>query len=127
VFGCTDMNAINYNSEANIDDGTCLYPSPCDEFDGLVFAPNTFSPNNDGLNDRWGIVTEDDCWNTWEVIIYNRWGDIVYKMDNPSDRWDGSVNGSNHYVSDGLYAFLLKGVSWNLEVVQTNGHITVLR
>jgi len=127
VFGCTDMNALNYNPYATIDDGTCIYPGPCDEFDGSAFAPNAFTPNNDGLNDVWRVLTEEDCWNKWELIIYNRWGQVIYEMDSPSQFWDGSFRGSDHYVSDGVYAYTLRGVAWNLSTVETTGFITVLR
>ena len=127
VFGCTNMDALNYNFEATIEDGTCIFPSPCDEFDGQAFAPNAFSPNNDGLNDSWGVITDEECWNTWEVIIFNRWGQVVFKIDNPNGRWDGSFNNGGYYVQDGVYAYTIRAVSWNLEVLETSGHITVLR
>lgn len=127
VYGCTNMDALNYNPYATIDDGTCIYPGPCDEFDGSAFAPNAFSPNNDGLNDAWRVLTEEDCWNTWELIIYNRWGQVVYEMDSPSQVWNGSFRGGDYYVSDGVYAYTLRGVAWNLSTVETTGFITVLR
>ena len=127
VFGCTDMNAMNYNPDANVDDGTCIYPGPCDEFDGMAFAPNAFSPNNDGLNDSWGFITDADCWNTWEVLIYNRWGQVVYEMDSPDDRWDGSFRNGEYYTQDGVYGYSLRAVAWNLETIEMNGFITVLR
>jgi gliding motility-associated-like protein len=127
VYGCTNMDALNYNPYATIDDGTCIYPGPCDEFDGSAFAPNAFTPNNDGLNDVWRVLTEEDCWNRWELIIYNRWGQVVYEMDSPSQFWDGSFRGGDYYVSDGVYAYTLRGVAWNLSTVETTGFITVLR
>jgi len=127
IFGCTDMNAMNYNPDANVNDGTCIYPGPCDEFDGMAFAPNAFSPNNDGLNDSWGFITEADCWNTWEVLIFNRWGQVVYEMDNPNDRWNGSFRNGDYYTQDGVYGYTLRAVAWNLESIEMNGFITVLR
>jgi len=127
VFGCTNMDALNYNFEATIEDGTCVFPSPCDEFDGQAFAPNAFSPNNDGLNDSWGVITDEECWNTWEVSIFNRWGQVVFKIDNPNGRWYGSFNNGGYYVQDGVYAYTIRAVAWNLEVLDTSGYITVLR
>jgi len=127
VYGCTDMDALNYNPSASIDDGTCIYPGPCDEFDGSAFAPNAFTPNNDGLNDAWRVITEVECWNKWELLIYNRWGQVVYEMDDPSQVWDGSFRGGDHYVSDGVYAYTLRAVAWNLETIELTGFITVLR
>jgi gliding motility-associated-like protein len=127
VFGCTDPLALNYNINANIDDGTCLYPGPCDSFEGDAFAPNAFSPNNDGLNDSWRILTESECWNKWSVIIYNRWGQVVYEMTSPDEVWDGSFRDGDYYVQDGVYAYRIEAVSWNLKTIQETGFITVLR
>ena len=31
VYGCTDQEALNYNADANTDDGSCLYPCECDD------------------------------------------------------------------------------------------------
>jgi len=127
TYGCTDMNALNYNPEADIEDGTCVYPGPCDEFDGTAFAPNAFTPNNDGLNDVWRVITDIECWNRWELIIYNRWGQIVYEMNDPSQVWNGSFRGGEYYVPDGVYAYTLRGVSHNFEPIEVTGVITVLR
>ena len=70
VFGCTDPGAENYNPLATMDDGSCYYlPEPCD---GSYYAPNTFTPNNDGLNDGWTVVVADEsCWREWNLFIYN--------------------------------------------------------
>jgi gliding motility-associated-like protein len=129
IFGCTDMGALNYNPNANIDDGTCIYPNydPCEEFDGSAFAPNAFTPNNDGLNDAWRVITEVDCWNKWELTIFNRWGQVVYEMDDPSQVWNGSFRNGEYYVQDGVYAYTLRAVAWNLETIEITGMITVLR
>jgi len=127
IYGCTDMNALNYNPSASIDDGTCIYPGPCDEFDGSAFAPNAFTPNNDGLNDVWRVITDNNCWNRWELLIYNRWGQVVYEMSDPSQVWDGSFRDDDYYVQDGVYAYTLRAVAWNLESIELSGMITVLR
>ena len=64
---------------ATEDDGSCVYSS-CD---GYYFAPNTFTPNNDGINDGWSVVTDPDCWLEWEVRIFNRWGGLVWISNIP--------------------------------------------
>lgn len=127
IYGCTDPVALNYNSDATIDDDSCEYQDPCDTFDGSVFAPNAFTPNNDGLNDVWRVMTSVECWRDWDLTIYNRWGQIVYKMDDPSQFWNGSFRDGEYYVQDGVYGYTLKGVSWNSKTAQTSGVITILK
>ncbi|MBN8701706.1 MAG: gliding motility-associated C-terminal domain-containing protein [Bacteroidetes bacterium] len=59
-----------------------------------LFIPSGFSPNGDGINDTFVIRSAfKNLENTFEV--YNRWGDLVYTLDNYRNQWDGSVNVSN--------------------------------
>jgi len=127
VFGCTDPNAENYNPLATVDDGSCYYVSePCD---GSYYAPNTFTPNNDGLNDGWTVVVADpDCWRGWYIAIYNRWGGLVWETTTVGEIWPGSVFDGNHYVADGVYLYLVIGEGWDPEhTFKTTGYITIFR
>lgn len=67
-----------------------------------VFFPNIFSPNEDGFNDHFSVISPDaNLFNT-ELIIYDRWGSVVYK--GPS--WDGKYN--NETVMSGVYGYVAK-------------------
>ena len=125
--GCTDPEALNYNSLAILDDGSCVYPP--EGCDGSYFAPNTFSPNNDGVNDGWTVVVADpDCWRTWNVQIYNRWGGLVWESDKVGEIWPGSVFDGDHYVADGVYLYKVIGTGWDPDITfKTTGHITIFR
>lgn len=125
--GCTDPEAANYNPMATYDDGSCYYlPEPCD---GSYYAPNTFTPNNDGVNDGWTVVVADpDCWRSWYVAIYNRWGGLVWESTTVGEVWPASVFDGNHYVADGVYVYLVRGEGWNpAHTFKSTGHITIFR
>jgi len=66
--------------------------------------PNTFSPNNDGINDVWDIPFLVDFPNN-NVLIYNRWGNIVFEMNGYSylKSWNGLRNGMP--VDEGSYYY----------------------
>ena len=68
-----------------------------------LFVPNCFSPNNDGVNDYFIIggqnITE------YELLIYNRWGELVYKTNDLSQSWDGRYQG--HVVPEGIYGWTI--------------------
>lgn len=59
----------------------------CEE---IFFIPNAFSPNGDGVNDKFKIVQNHIT--VTRFAIYNRWGQIVFSSTS-SDGWDGSRNG----------------------------------
>ncbi len=75
--------------------------------------PNVFTPNQDGENDVFGFTIQNDY--TVEVVILNRWGNIVKEADIDVNAgsfvklWDGSVN--NSIANDGVYFYKLKVTS----------------
>lgn len=127
VLGCTDPSALNYNPFANIDNGSCLYYDPCDDEYLPVHVPNVFTPNNDGINDVWQIITNSDCWLDWNVKIFNRWGNMIYEMTSPDQVWDGTVIGGDNIVSDGVYVCVIRARRTNSAAYQNTTEITVFR
>lgn len=69
-----------------------------------VTFPTAFSPNNDGLNDTFGVTAR--FISKFSLQIFNRWGELVYYSDNPAQRWDGSYKGS--IVPAGIYALVIQ-------------------
>ncbi len=63
-----------------------------------VFAPNAFSPNEDGNNDKFGVFAGKGTRRVLNLKVFNRWGSLLYTRQNPtmyddSDGWDGTYNG----------------------------------
>ncbi|MBX2907873.1 MAG: gliding motility-associated C-terminal domain-containing protein [Taibaiella sp.] len=75
---------------------------PCNS----VFILAGFSPNGDGINDKWYVsgLTEYPK-NT--VQVFDRWGDLVYEKTNYQGEWDGVSKGGAH-LPDGTYYYLVK-------------------
>ena len=122
--GCTDPEALNYNSQATEEDGSCVYNDFCNG----VFAPNTFTPNNDGINDIWTLVTDPSCWISWHILIYDRWGRLIWESTTPGEVWAGSNYKGNHYVADGIYVYAAEGIGYNPNnTFQKSGYITIFR
>ena len=97
-----------------------------------VYIPNTFSPNNDGLNDTWQIIYDLECWIDVEFRIFNRWGEMIYHgydfNFNSYPFWDGSINGSGYYATDGVYVYTFYGKREDSpEILEESGHITLFR
>ncbi|HMP21964.1 MAG TPA: PKD domain-containing protein [Ferruginibacter sp.] len=56
------------------------------------YAPNSFTPNGDGLNDCYRVITTGTP-NQFELSIHNRYGQKVFTTQNPNDCWDGTFKG----------------------------------
>lgn len=67
--------------------------------------PTAFTPNNDQKNDTWcPIMYGNEV--SYELIIMNRWGAVVFKSNLPNQAWDGSFNGMPQEI--GTYFYYLK-------------------
>ncbi|TND07508.1 MAG: PKD domain-containing protein [Bacteroidetes bacterium] len=61
--------------------------------DYALYVPNTFTPNGDGINDFFfplGIGIDPD---RFEMLIFDRWGNLIYKTIDMTKGWDGKVQG----------------------------------
>ena len=66
--------------------------------------PTAFSPNEDGRNDRFRIVSESECpVRGYLLTIYNRWGEKVYISNNPWEGWDGKFKGVQAPIGTYMY------------------------
>lgn len=87
----------------------------------LLFIPNAFTPNNDGLNDCFKVSLVQET--SYEIQIFNRWGQLVYQSNNPDSCWDGFFKGALGY---GVFTYKIivdTGVKKQIEY----GDVTVLR
>ena len=66
-----------------------------------LVIPNVITPNSDGANDVFEIENLPE--NT-EVIILNRWGNVVFSSDNYQNNWDGKDT-SGKDLADGVYTY----------------------
>ncbi len=75
-----------------------------------VYTPSAFSPNGDGVNDVFTIYGGPEVAQVEELLIFQRWGGLVYRQENlsPSGNagWDGTRNGSP--LDPGVYVYLAR-------------------
>jgi len=66
------------------------------------FVPNAFTPNDqNNINDSFGLVS--DKIQSIEMMIFDRWGAMVYESDEIENQWDGTVNGVD--AQSGVYNY----------------------
>lgn len=88
-----------------------------------IYVPNVFTPNGDNANDDFFITTQNAS--AIEVIILNRWGNVVHEITTLDGVWDGDVNGKQ--ADDGVYFFKYKVSGFDGEEITGHGNITLIR
>ena len=92
-----------------------------------VYVPNAFTPNEDGMNDVWMpiisncLVGEGD----YELLVYSRWGQLIFRSTNPNAGWDGQSNGKPVEMAVYTYRLSYKNLLGKEEV--KTGTVTVVR
>ncbi|MEL6143024.1 MAG: gliding motility-associated C-terminal domain-containing protein, partial [Bacteroidota bacterium] len=71
-----------------------------------VFIPNAFSPNNDGINDRFEVFTSDTGVQLVRMQIFDRWGELVFESSQIDAKWDGTFKGEP--MQNGVFAYVLE-------------------
>jgi gliding motility-associated-like protein len=92
-----------------------------------IETPNGITPNGDGLNDALifdQLILNPDQYPNNELIVFNRWGDIVFQAQPYGNDWQGeNMDGTN--LPDGTYYFILRLDIGGGEIIK--GDVTILR
>ncbi len=97
----------------------------CVEDEFAVYIPNAFTPNGDGINETFGVVTTVGLPDEYELLVFDRWGSLVHASASPDTAWDGNSGGSA--LPDGVYLWRLRMRDTGGDVRMRSGHVTLLR
>ncbi|MBI4648531.1 MAG: gliding motility-associated C-terminal domain-containing protein [Bacteroidia bacterium] len=90
------------------------------------YAPDAFTPNNDGTNDEFMLFTNGILKDYFYFAIYDRWGNLIFETQNIEDRWDGK-NKRHVPVKSGVYKwFAVYRDQYNFEY-KKSGEVTLIR
>lgn len=109
-YGCEHTTTVTYTANY-----CCDY-----------YTPNAFTPNDDGLNDVYKILVPGMP-KKYKLLIFNRYGQIVFESVKPNEGWDGYINGKAAEL--GVYYYLLEtqcGSDVNESIIQ-KGELTLIR
>lgn len=90
----------------------------------VIYVPNAFTPNNDGLNDfllPFMIGIKELKY----FKIFNRWGELVYQTEDPKKGWDGRFKGIP--VQTHTLVWMLEGIGVDNKIYKAKGSTVVLR
>lgn len=77
--------------------------------DPTVDPTNVFTPNGDDVNDSFQLKVTN--MSNVNIIITNRWGEVMFTGSGPDPKWDGYCN--NKLASDGVYYYIYEAVGKN--------------
>lgn len=118
-----DIDCYAVRQEVNNDVGCSdtATAEVCVENEFALFAPNAFTPNGDGFNEVFGVVSSVRSPVMFELRVFDRWGNEVFKTSDPSEGWTGEK------AEVGIYA-------WNVELRDSEhklrkamGHMVLIR
>lgn len=96
--------------------------------DQTLYIPNSFTPNGDGDNDYFFVKGVELDPNAYSLLIYDRWGSIVFETNDIHARWNGSINGGEYYSQTSVFVYHLSyQVNGTLEGEEVIGTVTLLK
>ncbi len=108
-FGCMDSTSITYRKI----ESCCLFS-----------YPSAFTPNDDGKNDGFRVLTPGNMFN-YKLAVYNRWGQMVFLSYDPGKYWDGKQYGEPCEM--GTYYYFFKGTCLTGAIEEHQGDVTLIR
>jgi len=95
----------------------------------LLYVPNAFSPNGDGVNDTFrGYTASDAIWRSYHLMVFDRWGDMLFETNDPEEGWDGDMR--SQPMNNAVQVWHVEGVvesCGRIFEVKRKGDITIVR
>lgn len=102
--------------KASLSNVLCLTQSP------VIWVPNAFVVN--GFNREFKPVISFADFDNYRMLVYSRWGDVIFETEDIEEGWDGSFRGE--LVPEGLYAFYISVADGAGRIYEERGTVTML-
>jgi gliding motility-associated-like protein len=102
IVGCYFVTAIDsFANESAASNMVCIDLDSC----RLYRLPNVYTPNGDGINDYF-VPYPYDFVEKVNMQIFNRWGSLVFKTEDPDINWNGEELQTKNECSEGVYFYV---------------------
>jgi gliding motility-associated-like protein len=91
------------------------------------YAPNAFTPNENGNNDVFRVYGEGIEFDSFEMRIFNRWGEMIYMTKKYEEGWNGARNNTGEVVAEDVYVYKVAFKDFAGKKHQYIGHVTVVK
>ncbi|NCU77445.1 MAG: hypothetical protein EBV59_11020, partial [Synechococcaceae bacterium WB7_1C_051] len=107
-----------------VDENGCVATATVNiSYDPVIYVPNTFIPDGNETNDFFKAYGGNI--KSMELMIFNRWGELIRTLTSLEDSWDGTYQGLPS--PDGTYTWKLNYTDKHERKYQLTGHVTLLR
>ncbi len=94
-----------------------------------IWVPNAFTPQGDGTNDTWEIKGSGIV--NYSVIVFNRWGSLIWESNDMNDSWDGTHMDTGNDVQIEVYAYKISysyfDINGKMKSQEKLGTVTIIR
>ena len=90
-----------------------------------IYIPNTFTVNNDGINDIFMPIVQGIEEKSYNFAIYNRWGKQLFFTNNSQKGWDGTYKGK--IVTQGIYSYTINYTTSSGDKQEHIGKVKLLK
>ena len=91
----------------------------------LFYIPNSFSPNGDGLNDVFYSKTSEKFLQDYRLIIFNKWGELLFETHDISASWNGKYKGT--LLKEDIYVYKIEYSPYRDSHKQFVGHVNLIK
>lgn len=92
------------------------------------YIPNAFTPGNDELNNEFGPKGQGFDIDSYQMVIYDRWGDIIFQTNDLDEGWSGLSHDSDQWAPNGVYTYKITiREPIGFEPKYYYGHVTLIR
>ena len=89
-----------------------------------IYIPNAFTPDGTGINDYFSAKGQEIS--EFRMMIFNRWGDLIFETNDLAKGWDGRANGGTEIAQDGVYVYKIEVRDFQSKYHDYMGHVTLL-
>lgn len=99
----------------------------CIDPDVIIYVPNAFTPNDDGVNDVFIPIMQGIDPDNYDFWVFDRWGNMIFYTDDINEGWNGIVLGGSELCQIDTYVWKIKCKDILDKRHDLIGHVSLIR
>lgn len=93
----------------------------------VFYAPNAFTPNGNGVNDVFTVKADGLDYGTFNMRIFNRWGEMIFKSADIYEGWNGNIGNIGEPCEQDVYIWKVNFNDYTGKRHDYIGHVTIVK